>query len=307
MSAHPPVRRGVGASTVALPKGGWTRVFDFLVERFPRVAREEWSARFERGDILNEAHEPIALDAPFVPNSKVHYYRHIAQERRIPFEETVLFQDDYLVVADKPHFLPVLSTGGYVQESLLVRLKNKLRLPDLAPLHRIDRETAGLVVFAVQPDSRSRYMDLFRRRKIEKYYEAVAPYRADVVFPMTIRNRLGESDHFMQMHAVDGEPNSETRIEAQEILGSLARYSIKPVTGKRHQIRVHMAGIGLPIVNDRIYPQLLPALKTEEEWTQSFSHPLQLLAKRIEFVDPFTRETRHFESALRLDWPADRK
>jgi tRNA pseudouridine32 synthase/23S rRNA pseudouridine746 synthase len=302
MTVRPPSRRGVGASTVALPEGEWTRVFDFLIDRFPRVPREEWSARFERGDILNEVHEPIRIDAPFIAHTKVHYFRHIQGERRIPFEERILFQDEWLVVADKPHFLPVLSTGGYVQESLLVRLKDKLSLPDLAPLHRIDRETAGLVLFAVQPSTRGRYMELFRRRSISKAYEAIAAHRQELILPLTVRNRLEKSEIFMQMHAVDGEPNSETHFELMHVQGAAAKYSIKPVTGKRHQIRVHMAGLGIPILNDRIYPELKPALETDEEWNDSYRRPLQLLAKRVEFKDPILGIERQFESKQALDW-----
>jgi tRNA pseudouridine32 synthase/23S rRNA pseudouridine746 synthase len=273
-----------------------------MVERFPAIPREEWAGRFFRGEVLNEQCEPVAAGARHYAPGKLHYYRRADDEPKVPFEETVLFRDEYLVVVDKPHFLPVISTGRYVRESLLVRLKEKLSIDALVPLHRIDRDTAGLVLFAVQPASRDRYMELFRRRSIQKHYEAIAPHRHDLLFPMTYRSRLVRSDAFMQVHAVDGEPNTETSIKVVESRGMFARYALEPVTGKRHQLRAHMAALGIPIVNDRIYPELLPASKTDAEFAAEYAKPLQLLAKRLTFVDPILKVSRCFESERTLEW-----
>jgi tRNA pseudouridine32 synthase/23S rRNA pseudouridine746 synthase len=300
--SRPPTKNGVGPSSVSLPAGTWPTIVDFLAERFQRIPRAEWLARVARGEVLNEELVPIAADSGYVPHGTVHYYRHVADEPRIPFQEVVLFQDEYLVVADKPHFLPVISTGRFVQESLLVRLKQTLKLDELAPLHRIDRETAGIVLFAIQPATRSRYMELFRRHTIDKHYEAIAPYRADLQLPTTIRNRLVASEQFMQMHAVTGEANAATTIELLEARGEFARYGLKPVTGKKHQIRAHMAALGIPIVNDRIYPRLLPASKTPADLAEEYAMPLQLLAKRVEFLDPVLGISRSFESRRMLEW-----
>ncbi len=299
---QPPVKNGVGASRVALPLGPWPTWLDFMVERFPAIPREEWLERFARGDILNEACNPVTAHAEYRAHGHLHYYRRIDHEPRVPFEETVLFRDEYLVVADKPHFLPVLSTGRYVRESLLVRLKEKLGIDSLAPLHRIDRDTAGVVLFAIQPATRGRYMELFRLRTIRKYYEAIAPRRSDLTLPLLYRNRLTESAAFMQMHAVEGEPNAETRVELLEARGDFARYGLAPITGKRHQLRAHMSALGIPIVNDRIYPCLLPASKTPAEFAEEYMKPLQLLAKRVEFLDPISKTHRCFESRRALEW-----
>src|SRR4051812_7920454 len=150
----PPSRDGVGPSSVVLPDGTWTTITEFLIERFPGIPSETWLARMEAGDVLDADGRAIAAQQPYRPQARVYYYRALAAEPSIPFEETILFRDDYLVVADKPHFLPVIPSGRYLQETLLVRLKRSLGIDTLAPIHRIDRETAGLVVFTIQPSTR---------------------------------------------------------------------------------------------------------------------------------------------------------
>jgi tRNA pseudouridine32 synthase/23S rRNA pseudouridine746 synthase len=292
-----PTRNGVGPSSVALPPGPWTTLIDFLAERFSGISRDEWLARMARGDVLTAQGDPATLNTPYQAHTKVHYYRHLATEPRIPFDEVVLAQDEHLIVVDKPHFLPVMPAGRYVQETLLVRLKRRLGIDALVPIHRIDRDTAGLVLFAVQPASRDRYAVLFRQRAVSKRYEAIAPWRADLQLPLVHRSRLIAGDSFMQMREIDGTPNAETAIALLETRGNLARYSLSPVTGKKHQLRAHMAALGIPIVNDRIYPQLIPRT-TESE--PDYSHPLQLLAKSLTFLDPLSGRQRHFESGMSL-------
>ncbi len=287
---------GVGRSCVALPAAGpWATLIEFFVDRFPRIARDEWLARMQRGEVTDAQGALIAADAPFRPHSKLYYYRSLPPEPRIPFEEVVLYQDDLIVVADKPHFLPVTPTGRYLQETLLVRLKRRLGIDTLAPVHRIDRETAGLVLFTVQPDTRGRYQALFRDRAVEKRYEAIAPHRIDLTFPLICLTRLEEGESFMTMQVVPGEPNAETHIELIESWGEYARYGLRPRSGKRHQLRVHMAALGLPIVNDLIYPTLQP-----DTLEPDYTRPLQLLARSLEFTDPVSGESRRFESRHRL-------
>lgn len=290
-----PTRDGVGASRVGLPAGDWATLLDFLVQRFPGVTADEWQARMQRGDVLDASGTALPPLAPYHPHAIIHYYRNLPAEARIPFEETVLYQDDFLVVADKPHFLPVTPAGRYVQETLLVRLKRRLGIDTLSPLHRIDRETAGLVLFAIQPHTRDFYQSLFRQRSVVKRYEAIAPYRADLSFPLTCRSRLQQSAAFMQMEEIDGEPNAETTITLLRREGALACYSLLPVTGQKHQLRVQMAGLGMPILHDRIYP-----LHHAEAAQPDYDAPLQLLAKAIEFDDPVSGRRREFESGLSL-------
>ena len=187
-----------------------------------------------------------------------------------------------------------MPAGIYLQETLLVRLKRKTGIEPLVPMHRIDRETAGLVVFVIKPETRGAYQSLFLSKSVEKCYQAIAPYRSDLVFPITYQSRLQESENFMQMEAVEGEPNSETQIQVLEHRHGLARYQLKPITGKKHQLRAHMAALGIPILNDLIYPVHRAA---DEE---NFDKPLQLLAQRIAFVDPITGQERSFESKLKI-------
>jgi tRNA pseudouridine32 synthase/23S rRNA pseudouridine746 synthase len=234
---------------------------------------------------------------PYQPHIRVYYYRSLPSEPRIPFDEVVLFQDAHLLAVDKPHFLPVTPVGKYVQESLLVRLKRKLGIDHLAPLHRIDRETAGIVLFSVQPATRAVYSALFSDRAISKHYEAIVRWQGERTLPAVHRSRLAGDDHFMCMREVDGEPNAETRFTLLAARGEWAHLGLSPVTGRRHQLRVHCAALGIPILNDAIYPVLRP------EGDDDFLRPLQLLAKEIAFRDPVDGSERRFTSPRSLSLP----
>jgi tRNA pseudouridine32 synthase/23S rRNA pseudouridine746 synthase len=289
-----PTRHGVSPSCVGLPAGAWPTFTEFLVERFPAITRETWLERMAAGLVADEFGDMVTPERPYRGHMRLYYYRALEIETRIPFEATVLFQDEHLVVADKPHFLPVTPSGHYLQETLLVRLKNQLGLDSLIPIHRIDRETAGLVLFCIQPGERDAYQALFRQREVTKHYEAIAPWRPELQFPLRRKTRIVEDEPFFRQREVPGEPNSETLIEVLETQGDRARYALSPVTGKKHQLRVHMNALGLPIFNDRMYPPL--ELTPEDDYAQ----PLQLLAKSIVFADPLTGQPRRFESRLSL-------
>ncbi len=296
-----PLRDGVSASAIALPQAGpWCLMLDFLDQRMPAVTREVWVERMENARVFGEQGQVLRADAPYQGGGRMFYYRELAVEPAIPFTETIVFQDEWLLVADKPHFLPVTPGGRYVRETLLTRLKQRTGLTHLSPAHRIDRETAGLVMFSVQPHSRGAYQNLFRDRQVAKVYEAIAPFDPSLSLPLSRSSRLQESAAaFMQSIEVAGEPNAETRIELLELLADgKARYALHPSTGQRHQLRVHMNALGLPIVGDSIYPELLPY--PSDEAAADFSRPLQLLAKELRFVDPLSGQPRHFQSALRL-------
>lgn len=294
-----PTKDGVGPSCVALPPGSWTTISDFLADRFQAIPATTWQDRMLQGELVDEHGVAVTPDRPYRSGLRLYYYRSIDDEPRLPFDETVLFQDELLVIADKPHFLPVTPGGKYLQETLLVRLKRRLGIDTLAPLHRLDRETAGVVVFAVRPDTRGAYQALFAQRQVTKHYEAVAPWRPGLNFPLTHRSRLVQDDHFLRMREVPGEANSETLFEVLAVQGHLARYRLTPQTGRTHQLRVHCAALGLPIVGDRMYPALLPAD------TDDHARPLQLLARSIAFVDPISGQSRRFDSARELTPPPD--
>ncbi|OWQ88547.1 pseudouridine synthase [Roseateles aquatilis] len=294
-----PLRDGVAASALACPPGHWALVLDFLAERLPLVGRGDWAGRMARGDVLDDGGRPVAPDAPYRAQRRLYYWRWLADEPIVPFVSRILHLDDHLLVADKPHFLPVTPKGRYVQQTLLTRLRQETGLAALSPIHRLDRETAGLTLFSVQPGSRDAYQRLFREREVEKVYEAIAPWREAVgpEFPMAYASRLEEHPvDFMQMRTVPGEPNAVTRIAVLERLGiDRARYELRPETGVKHQLRAQMCALGRPIEGDRIYPVLRPV-----EETVDFSCPLQLLAREIAFVDPLSGQPRRFVTSLRL-------
>lgn len=298
------MRAGVSPSCVALPRvrqSPWPALIDHLAERLPRISRSEWVQRMQAGAVLGEDGKPLPVDAPYVGGTRVYYWRELFDEAPIPFEATVLFEDEHLVVADKPHFLPVTPGGRYVRETLLVRLKAQLGHADLSPLHRIDRETAGLVLLCKRPQDRDAYQRLFRDRRVDKVYEAIAAYRADTAFPLTRYSHILEDEQaFYRMREAtpdeDLAPNSETYIERVQSLGQHALYRLHPISGKRHQLRVHMNGLGLPIVGDQFYP----TVKRGPQEAEDFAQPLQLLARSIAFADPVTGQARRFESARTL-------
>ena len=296
-----PTRAGVGPSCVGLPAGNWPTITDFLVERFPAISREVWLQRMANQLVADEFGELVTPNRPYPSHMRIYYYRAVHEEVRIPFDEAVLYQDAHLVVADKPHFLPVTPSGHYLQETLLVRLKKRLGIDTLIPIHRIDRETTGLVLFSVQPDERNAYQALFREHAVTKHYEAIAPRSGELTLPITRKSRIVEDTPFFRQREVPGVPNSETHIDVLETFGEKARYALSPVTGKKHQLRVHMNALGLPITNDRMYP---PVAETPND---DFALPLQLLAKSIAFVDPVTGESRKFESRFSLSFDATPK
>ncbi len=298
-----PTRNGVGPGCIVLPTGPWAHVLDFLNERFTNVTREEIEARMTRGDVIDELGNSVLPTRRYTPNLKLYYYRSIAVEEAIPFDEEILFQDEQLVVVDKPHFLPVIPSGRYLQQTLLIRLIRKLGIDTLAPMHRLDRETAGVMIFTVQPHLRGHYQQLFARREVTKHYQAIAPYRPELSLPLTRRSRLVPGEPFMRMQEIAGAEidtcNAETQVELLETLpcGQLGRYRLTPFSGKKHQLRVHMAALGIPIVNDKIYPVYQSNSGAEKT---DYSQPLQLLAEAIAFNDPVTGERRHFSSRRQL-------
>ncbi|MBT0568947.1 pseudouridine synthase [Curvibacter sp. CHRR-16] len=273
-----------------------------MAQRFASVSRADWTQRFAAGDVLLANGSPASADSPLHSGQTLYYYRTVAEEKPIPFAAHVLWQDEHLVVADKPHFLPVVPSGQYLRETLLVRLKEQLQLPHLSPLHRIDRDTAGVVVFGVRAQDRGAYQQLFRQRSVDKVYECIAPYRAALAPALAQglerSSRIEPSPaHFMQQCEVDAPPhqhNAHTTIRLLAHQGQWAHYQLHPRTGQRHQLRVHMAALGLPIRYDGIYPTLTP------EGSSNYAEPLQLLASSIAFADPITGQHRFFASQRSL-------
>lgn len=290
---------GVSSSRVYLPAvQTYPTLLDFFEAHFPHIAPAEWKARFSEGLVMTVDGDPVSADDAYLSNTHLLYFRRLAQEPEIPFEEYILFQDEHILVADKPHFLPVIPSGLYLHQTLLNRLKKKTNIQTLSPIHRIDRDTAGLVVFSVNPQERGQYQNLFRDRAVKKVYEAIAPYSEELIrqLPMTYRSRIEESEHFLQMQEVQGASNTDTLIELLEVSKPWAKYRLTPGSGKKHQLRCHLNALEIPIRHDQIYPILTPY----QEYSLDFSKPLQLLAKEINFRDPVTGEDRAFKSLKQI-------
>lgn len=224
---------------------------------------------------------------------ELRYFREVADEAPIAAVERILHHDEHLLVADKPHGLPAIPAGRYLRETLLARLLRRTGNAELVPLHRLDRETAGLVLFSTNPTSRAAYAELFRERRIEKHYEALAPALPELAWPQLRRSRILRGEPFFRMAEAEGETNAETRIDVLDRSGPVWRYALRPLTGRKHQLRLHMAALGAPICGDRWYPQLRDPDAGDEG-------PLQLLAAALAFTDPVDGRPRRFESSLSL-------
>jgi tRNA pseudouridine32 synthase/23S rRNA pseudouridine746 synthase len=301
MSKTIPCFNGVSPSRIIVPQDKWATCLHFLAERLPALSKEQWEERIKNGWVLDGEGNPIAPNTRCKAGLKLYYWRYLENEPHIPFEESVLYQDDHIVVADKPHFLPVIPSGRYIQETLLVRLRRKLGIDTLSPVHRIDRETAGLVLFSVHPEERNAYQRLFRTRSVSKTYEAVAPYRKDIEETPLLQHYIFQrEDNFMQMTFGEGKPNAETLASILHHNKNYALYQLEPFTGRKHQLRVQMMALGIPILNDRIYPIHQPESVTEDMLAKEYRHPLQLLARSMTFIDPVTGQDRLFTSNCKL-------
>jgi tRNA pseudouridine32 synthase/23S rRNA pseudouridine746 synthase len=269
-------------------------VLDCLCAHFAHISRDEWLDRMARELVLDGDGRAVNHQSLYREGLAIRYFREVADEVPIPFHETVLYADANIVVVDKPHFLPVTPTGRYVEQTLLARLIERLGNPQLSPLHRIDRATAGLVLFSANKHNRNQYQAMFRDRTMAKQYQAIAPPLPQHVFPLVHRSRLVKGEPFFLMRETAGEANSETRIDVLTRGAHYWHYALTPISGKQHQLRVHMAALGAGIVNDDFYPVL------NKPAADDFDHPLQLLAATLAFADPVTGKHMQFESGLRL-------
>ncbi len=291
-----PVKTGVNPGTTFLPEGDWQTVLAYLMHKFPEVKESAWISRMDRKEVLTAAGMAITPQTAYLPHVRIYYYRELDSEITIPFTEKILFENDEIVVVDKPHFLPVVPTGQYLQQTLLVRLRNKLKLDELSPAHRLDRLTAGVMLFTKAQQYRRPYQALFEQRQISKVYHAISSHRPhpDIQWPLTYRAKMVKAEPYYRMKVIHGNLNSETEIEPIKLCQGHHHYRLKPITGKKHQLRVHMAALGLPLLNDPLYPDLLPYQNRD------FSKPLKLLAHSISFTDPLSGKERYFESELDL-------
>lgn len=289
-----PQRNGLDPARMKLPaEGPWATVRDHLVERIPRLPPQRLDEMLAEERIVG-VDGPVTADTPFLPGAFIWFHRDLPEEVPVPFRIGIVHADEHLVVVDKPHFLATIPRGRHVLETALVRLRRDLGLPELSPAHRLDRVTAGLLMFVTRRENRGKYQTLFRDRAVAKEYEAIAPHDPGLELPATVRSRIVKERGTITAQEVAGPVNAETRVELIEHAEGRGRYRLVPATGRTHQLRVHMNHLGIPILGDRFYPTVV------ETPLDDFRRPLQLLAKTLEFTDPLTGERRRFESRLKL-------
>ncbi|MYY00016.1 pseudouridylate synthase [Streptomyces sp. SID486] len=296
-----PQRHGVDPVRVRLPAdGAWATVREHLVARLTGAGPGMVESMFADGLVVGADGRPVAPDAPYRAGMSVWFHRDLPAEVPVPYPVEVVYRDEHIVVADKPHFLATTPRGSHIAETALARLRRELGVPTLTAAHRLDRLTAGLVLFTVRPEERGAYQTLFRDRQVRKEYEAVAPYDPALVLPRTVRSRIVKERGVQAAREVAGEPNAETRVELAEHRAGLGRYRLLPVTGQTHQLRVHLASLGVPILGDPLYPEVTAPVPAGD-----FRRPLQLLARRLGFTDPVTGTDHTFTSGRRLTaWPS---
>jgi tRNA pseudouridine32 synthase/23S rRNA pseudouridine746 synthase len=265
-------------------------VREHLVERLAAGAGVI-DGMFGDGLIVDADGRPVAPDAAYEPGMFVWFHRELPDEEPVPFALDVVYRDEHIVVADKPHFLATTPRGGHVTETALARLRRELGLPTLGAAHRLDRLTAGLVLFTVRPEERGAYQTLFRDRLVRKEYEAVAPYDTGLALPRTVTSRIVKERGVLAAREVAGEPNALTQVELTDHRDGLGRYRLLPSTGQTHQLRVHMNALGVPILGDPLYPVVTGPVPAGD-----FRRPLQLLARVLEFTDPVTGRAHRFVS-----------
>lgn len=287
-------RDGVDPTRLRLPGDGpWSTLRDHLVDRLP-VPAPDVDAMLQQGRVFG-ADGPLPADAAFWPGTSVWFHRDLPDETAVPFEIDVLHADDDIVVVDKPHFLATMPRGSHVVQTALVRLRRLLGAAELSPAHRLDRLTAGVLLFVRRPELRGAYQKLFQERRVRKEYEAISRHDPVVQLPRTVRSRIIKRRGQLAAREEPGEVNAETRVQLLERSGGLARYRLLPRTGRTHQLRVHMDRLGIPILGDDLYPEQAPRAADD------FTRPLQLLARTIEFTDPISGGSRRFESRRELD------
>jgi tRNA pseudouridine32 synthase / 23S rRNA pseudouridine746 synthase len=272
-----PVRDGLGPARVRVLGG-------LLVDEFER--RFGAGSKVREGEVFSVDGQALDETTVLAPGAHVYLYRDLPDEVEVPFGLPILHRDDDVVVVDKPHFLATMPRGAHVAQTALVRLRRELDLPDLSPAHRLDRLTAGVLLFTVRREVRGAYQTLFARGEARKTYLARAGVDSSLGFPITVRSRIIKERSRLQAFEVPGEPNAETVVEH---LGD-GLYQLTPRTGRTHQLRVHMASLGLPIVGDPLYPSVIDVARGD------FSSPLRLLARTLAFDDPISGAPREFVS-----------
>ena len=249
---------------------------------------------------VGEDGRPVRDDDTYRPHTFVWFHRDLRDEVTVPGAIEVLHRDERLVVVDKPPFLATIPRGRHVAQSVVVLLRDELGLPELSPVHRLDRVTSGVLVLATERRWRGAYQGLFQRREVTKTYLAVAGHDPVLELPVVVRNHIRKVAGELQAEVIPDAPvNAETLVELQDVRDGRGVYRLTPRTGRTHQLRLHLAGLGVPIVGDPLYPEVLDVA------VDDFSTPVQLLAHQLSFTDPVDGSPRTFTSRRALPLVAE--
>ncbi|GAA4742360.1 RluA family pseudouridine synthase [Gordonia alkaliphila] len=264
------------------------------------LSLDELRAQATAGEVVDLDGAPVDLAGPVLRATPIYLYRGLPAEFDVPFDLPILHQDRSLLVVDKPHFLATMPRGQHVTQTALVRLRRLLGEDHLAPAHRLDRLTAGVLLFTRKPTERAAYQSLFADRLVHKEYRALAAAsRPELAEGVRIENRIEKTSGDLRARVVDGPVNAISEITLLRVRDDgLGEYRLLPHTGRTHQLRLHMAGLGVPILGDPLYPDVDPELASAPE-RGDFSRPLHLIASSLRFVDPITGAQRHFTSDRR--------
>jgi tRNA pseudouridine32 synthase/23S rRNA pseudouridine746 synthase len=297
-------------------------LLEFLSGRFPHIAAETWKSRIGDGKVRFGDGSPAMPLSKVGPGMEIRYFREVAAEPRVSDAHQILYRDDHILVACKPHFLPVVPGGRFVRQCLLYHLMEETGLRGLSPVHRIDRHTAGLVLFSIHENERGPYQDLFKDRQVEKEYlanvrwlsgafsEKKTEKKTEKEAPSQegppgqegpsgqdsweLQGRIEKYGPALRRRLTEGVPNAFCRMSLLKRSGAYAKLALHPLTGKTHQLRLQVSQIGAAILHDPLYPDLFPEAPDDP------ARPLQLLSKSLRFRDPFTQRELTFTSPRAL-------
>lgn len=299
-----PPRHGLQAAWVRTPDrdqanpAPWVTMRDFLVAKLGPLGPAGVDRQLAAGGFVDAVGQPWSGAEPYRANTFVWFHRELRDEPVVPFAEEILHQDERIVIADKPHFLSTIPRGRHIVQSLVVRLRQRLGLPELGPAHRLDRLTAGIVLLTTEPRWRAPYQQLFERREVRKTYRAIAPFDPALQLPRHLGGHIVKRRGSLQAELIAGEQdNAATWLELLEQRGDWAEYRLSPETGRTHQLRVQLNALGLPILGDPLYPEVLDVS------VDDFTTPLRLVAESLEFTDPIDGTERRYVSQRALTWP----